>query len=74
MRRRGDRQGPSGVNSMSLRAASVTLPDRDGYTANVRASSSAVRRCSMATETARISSLARGATITPPSTTPVPGW
>jgi hypothetical protein len=27
----------------------------------------------MATDTDRISSLARGATITPPSTTPVPG-
>ncbi len=40
---------------------------------NVWASCSAVSRCSTATETARISSLARGATITPPRITPVPG-
>jgi hypothetical protein len=40
---------------------------------NVWASCSAVSRCSIATETARISSLARGATITPPKITPVPG-
>src|SRR5216683_4509120 len=66
-------QGVSAEGCMSLRAASVRLPDSDGYTANVCAIWSTVSRCSTASDTARISSLARGATTTPPSTTPVPG-
>ena len=40
---------------------------------NVWASWSTVRRCSTAIETGRISSLARGPTTTPPSTTDVSG-
>src|SRR5450432_3897057 len=50
---------------MSFLAASVRLPDSDGYTENVRASCSAVSRCSTATDRARISSLARGVVVAP---------
>ena len=46
------------------------LPDSDGYTVNALATSSTVRPCATARVIGKISSDARGATTTPPSTVP----